>query len=142
MHRECGTLVDLNPSASRAVGKTKTTITQRFTMDGITFDVDCDNVFMFFCLKQGSEWKIKYYKVIYAKDKLVPVDGKTVPDFSKEELEKHPEGYRYLGVAQNRIGHPIDDNLPTFQNLALHKKMYGAIQDWLDGKEIDLFWER
>lgn len=42
MHRENGTLVDLNPPAHRAIAKMKTTITQRFNVIGITFDIECD----------------------------------------------------------------------------------------------------
>lgn len=92
MHRMNGVLVDLNLSQGRAVGKMKATITQRFTIDGIPCDVDCDNRFIFFCKKIGNDWKIQWSKLFYEKDKLVPVDGKTVPQFPKEELSKYTEG--------------------------------------------------
>jgi hypothetical protein len=141
MHREAGTLVDLNLPRNRAVGKMKTTITQRFNLDGVCFDIDCDNTFIFFCLRKDEEWKAKYYKVFYAKDKVVPVNGFSVPKFSNDELNKYPEGYRYLGAAQAKLGHMIDMALPTFRN-EYFSKMYEAIEDWLDGKEIDLFWEK
>jgi hypothetical protein len=57
MHRECGTLVDLNPETNRATGKMKITITQRFHKDGVPYDVDCDNVLIFFCLRTEKGWK-------------------------------------------------------------------------------------
>ncbi|KAK5127075.1 hypothetical protein LTR85_008435 [Meristemomyces frigidus] len=138
MHRECGTLVDLNQETARAVGKMKVTITQRFHQQGTVFDVDCDCRFMFFCLKSESgEWKARWYKVIYEKDKVVPVDGKNAPTFPKEELEKYPEGFQYLGAAQAALGHPIDTTLPTFSNGG-DWRMYGAITEWLEGKQPDL----
>ncbi|RYC53607.1 hypothetical protein CHU98_g12602 [Xylaria longipes] len=135
MHRECGTCVDLNPQTRRAVGKMKATITQRFAIPGdpergvepVVFDVDCDCRFHFFCLEEqpdhdeyaGSrgppQWKVRYVKLIYDKDKVVPVDGKTAPTFSKEVLRRCPEGYRYLGAAQRMLGHDVDEFLPTIQ---------------------------
>lgn len=48
MHRECGTLVNLNQATGRAVGKARTPITQRFNGDGAEFDIDCDNRFSTF----------------------------------------------------------------------------------------------
>ncbi|KAI1456651.1 hypothetical protein F4805DRAFT_214835 [Annulohypoxylon moriforme] len=159
MHRECGTMVELNPETSRAVGKMKATITQRFRVGGnesmgiepIVFDVDCDCRFHFFCLRHHSDhhsgepdWKVQYVKLIYEKDKLIPVDGKTVPNFTKEALDKYPEGYKYLGAAQSMLGHEVDICLPTIQTPEpgaanpLWSDLYSKIEQWLDGKDIDL----
>ncbi|TRX91284.1 hypothetical protein FHL15_007889 [Xylaria flabelliformis] len=164
MHRECGTCVDLNPRTRRAVGKMKATITQRFTIpaggdddpgvvEPVVFDVDCDCRFHFFCLKEEQpddgyglpEWKVRYVKLIYDKDKIVPVDGKTAPTFSKEALRRCPEGYQYLGAAQRMLGHDIDEFLPTIQGPekgAAHRlwlDMYEKMGQWLDGDDdIDL----
>ncbi len=159
MHRECGTCVDLNPETRRAVGKMKATITQRFAIPGdpkcgvepVVFDVDCDCRFHFFCLEQPAayaggapEWKVRYVKLIYDKDKVVPVDGKTAPTFSRDVL-RCPEGYRYLGAAQRMLGHDIDEFLPTIQGAEKgdsHRSwlgMYEKMSQWLGGDEdIDL----
>ena len=94
-HRINGVLVDLNLPKGRAVGKMKATITQRFTIQGIPCDIDCDSQFMFFCLKTDQGWKTKWSKLFYIKDKLIPVDGKTVPTFSEAELKKFTEGERH-----------------------------------------------
>ncbi|KAI0392945.1 hypothetical protein F5Y17DRAFT_332927 [Xylariaceae sp. FL0594] len=172
MHRECGTVVELNPETRRAVGKMKATITQRFTMmpgagrggvevEPVVFDVDCDCRFHFFCLEESSthpndkdddnaskrrpEWKVRYVKLIYDKDKMVPVDGKTAPTFSPEALARCPKGYRYLGAAQRMLGHDVDELLPTIQGSegeAAHRMwldMYAKMGQWLDGAEdVDL----
>jgi len=138
MHRECGTLVDLNKARDRAVAKMKTTITQRFIQGGVTFDVDCDNRFIFFCQKETSKatgqtgWKARYYKVIYEKDRVVPVDGKNAPVFTDEEIGIYPEGYKYLGAAQARLGHKVLTDLPTMDNEGL-TRMYQAMNTWLEG---------
>ncbi|KAL2158109.1 hypothetical protein VTH06DRAFT_4677 [Thermothelomyces fergusii] len=155
MHRECGTLVELNSCNRRAIGKMKATITHRFKFDPSTggpgaspaaetaeFDVDCDCRFIFFCEKNPTtdEWKAKYVKLFYEKDKVVPVDGRTAPVFTKEELEKIPAGYKYLGAAQARLGYQIDLDLPTASG-DLFDRMYAEMEKWLDGKAVDLFWE-
>jgi hypothetical protein len=141
MHRECGTLVDLNQKTGRAVGKMKTTITQRFNWDGLEFDIDCDNRFFFFCKKNDrGEWKHAYYKVIYEKDRVVPVDGKNVPTFDEKDLNKYPYGYRHLGAAQARVGHECLTNLPTMNNEG-YAKMYQAVDAWLEGSSIEEYLE-
>ncbi|KAI5860572.1 hypothetical protein GGS23DRAFT_229216 [Durotheca rogersii] len=154
MHRECGTMVELNASANRAVGKMKATITQRFRVasdapgiDPVVYDVDCDCRFHFLCLRHPDSdvWKVKYVKLIYDKDKLVPVNGKDLPSFSKETLDKYPEGYKFLGASQSMLGHDIDSFLPTIQSLEhghanpLWLELYEQVGQWLDGVEdIDL----
>jgi hypothetical protein len=160
MHRECGTLVELNADGTRAVGKMKATITQRFSMpaqqgkhlltpssndgeDGVEFDVDCDCRFIFFCEKDDNTgaWKTHYVKLDYDKDKVVPADGKTAPVFSADEIKDYPEGYKYLGAAQARLGYEIDLLLPTPRN-SFWWKMYQCMEQWLDGKDAGLFgWE-
>jgi len=142
MHRENGTLVDLNLVKSRAVGKLKATITQRFTdpRTGYQFDVDCDVRFIFFCtFTPAQEWKCKYYKSFYEKDRVSAVDGIHCPEFKSEQLGRFPEGYQYLGVAQEMIGHPVITNLATMQNGEFYK-MYEAMHDWLEGRDPDLWW--
>ncbi|KAF9886113.1 hypothetical protein FE257_012048 [Aspergillus nanangensis] len=141
MHRENGTLVDLNSATNRAVAKMKATITQRFNVDGIEYDVECDSRFIMWCLKTISAsgapaWKIQYYKVIYEKDKICPVDGSTVPMFEWSELDRYPYAYRYLGASQARLGHEIKLDLPTLTNEEMHK-MYEAMDLWLNGKDIE-----
>lgn len=96
--------------------------------------------FIFFCLgKSSGEWKVKYYKSFYEKDKVIPVDGIHCPLFSEEDLEQYPKGYQCLGVAQARIGHPVVKNLATMQNEEFYK-MYEAMHEWLEGKQPDLWW--
>ena len=159
MHRECGTLVELNTTGTRAVGKMKATITQRFSMpprqgqhllspssdDGendVEFDVDCDCRFIFFCEKDvAGAWKTHYVKLDYDKDKVVSVDGKLAPVFSGAEMKNYPEGYKYLGAAQARLGYDIDVHLPTPRN-DFWWKMYQCMEQWLDGHDAGLFgWE-
>jgi hypothetical protein len=147
MHRENGTLVELNPQTGRAVGKMKATVTQRFRSAdaGPPYDVDCDCRYIFFCKTDpgcNGEWKVQFVKIIYEKDKLCAVDGKTVPEFAVEELQKYPAGYRYLGAAQARLGHCINTQLATLDE-PYWSKMYECMEKWLEGLDhVGLFWER
>jgi len=142
MHRENGTLVDLNPATNRAIGKMKATITQRFTLKGVPVDVECDSQFIFFAKKEPTStsggmpvWKTQYVKLFYEKDRLIPVDGKTTPDISKEELSKYDEGYQWLSVAQASLGHKIMKGLPTLNNQGF-KDLNAAMVAWLEGGNV------
>ncbi|KAF4774725.1 catabolic 3-dehydroquinase [Colletotrichum scovillei] len=147
MHRECGTLVELNPNTGRAVGKMKATITQRFKHhDGYEYDVDCDCRFLFFYEKakgergdgtEGEEkhWKAAYVKLVYEKDKIVPVDGVRAPVFADEVLARYPTGYKYLGAAQSTLGYDIDIKLVTGGDVRACSKMYQSMERWLEGQD-------
>ncbi|KAH7308043.1 hypothetical protein B0I35DRAFT_483333 [Stachybotrys elegans] len=147
-HRETGTAVELNQAADRAIGKMKATITQRFTApatedhEPIVYDVDCDCRFIFFCRRDDSGgWKAKYVKLVYEKDKVIPVDGKTAPTFPKEILDKYPEGYKYLGAAQSSLGYKVDENLATLDQ-RYWSHMYSSMEKWLAGdSDPGLSWE-
>lgn len=158
MHRENGILVDLNPSTNRAVGKMKATISQRFTDPAtkVEYDVDCDARFIMWCIKKSlprragnpvpgtglgpraisGGWKVQYVKLFYEKDKVVPVDGKNVPEFAKEELEKFPYGYRYLAAAQARAGKEVSADMPTLEDGERFWEMYRAMEEWLNGEDV------
>ncbi|KAF2159724.1 hypothetical protein M409DRAFT_70790 [Zasmidium cellare ATCC 36951] len=123
MHRENGTLVDLNPETGRAVGKMKATITQRFMFPNNACDVECDCRFIFYCVKSSAGWKIKYCKLLYEKDKKI--------------LDKFPEGYKWLGAAQKIIGHDMLYDLPTINNEGFFE-LYEAMELWLDGKDDEV----
>ncbi|CAK7231838.1 hypothetical protein SBRCBS47491_008065 [Sporothrix bragantina] len=138
-------------SVRRAIGKMKATITQRFinAENDTVFDVDCDCRFIFFLEKVveiGSKdatprWRTVYVKLFYEKDKIVPVDGHSVPRFTAEERQymndSLPEGYRFLGIMQRRLGYAIDEKLPTPRN-AGWERMYSAMEAWLGGRKATL----
>lgn len=158
MHRECGTLVEVSQShPDRAIGKMKATITQRFKThasqanvfcpEGTEYDVDCDCRFIFFCVKEKKpdafdgakgEWKAKYVKLFYEKDKVVPVDGNRAPTFDPELMASFPEGYRHLAAAQSGLGYPVTRCLPTARNHGAWHAMYGKMEQWLAGYDVDL----
>lgn len=148
-HRENGTVVELNPDLQRAVGKMKATITQRFRgQDGagrpVVYDVDCDCRFLFFCLRDashGGQWRAKFVKLIYEKDRLCPVDGKTMPVLPAAELAKYPEGYKYLGASQASLGHEVHRHLATLDERCWGR-MYSCMESWLEGDDdAGLFWD-
>lgn len=43
-------------------------------------------------------------------------------------------------MAQNKLGHAILNELPTTHNKAFYQ-MYEAMDQWLQGDDVDLFWE-
>jgi len=140
MHRENGTLVNLNLAKERAIGKMKATITQRFKIDNIPVDIECDCRFIFFVKKEDGEWKTQFVKLFYEKDKMLAVDGKNVPEIPAGALDEYPEGYQILAWAQAKLGHKILGGLPTANNKGFFE-MYEKMAAWLQGETVDLFWE-
>jgi hypothetical protein len=126
--------VDLNPATGRAVGKMKATITQRFMFPNNACDVECDCRFINFCLKTNDGWKVKYVKLFYEKDKVLVLDGKPLPDWDQKLLEKFPEGYKWLGAAQEMIGHTMLYDLPNMNKQGFFD-LYKGMELWLDGKD-------
>ncbi|KEF51209.1 uncharacterized protein A1O9_12712 [Exophiala aquamarina CBS 119918] len=139
MHRENGTLVDLNLPLERAVGRMKATITQRVNLQDFDIDVECDCRVVFFVKKQHDGWKAQYSKVLYEKDRLVPVDGNHAPEVDLQSIQHYPVGYRYLAWAQSQLGHKVPTDLPTLNNEGFYK-MTETATAWLEGNEVDIFW--
>ncbi|KAL1959527.1 hypothetical protein VTO42DRAFT_1972 [Malbranchea cinnamomea] len=98
MHRENGTLVDLNPATNRAVGKMKATITQRFTFEGgRNADVECDCRFIFFCKKEPTksspsipEWKAQYVNCSMSRTRSSPLMAAQRPRLSRASWSGTP----------------------------------------------------
>ena len=94
MHRCLGASTDINPDATRAVTKLKSIITQRFVLDGCEVDADADCRFCFFFEKgtdqvtdiPKGEWRARYVRHWYEKDKLVPTNPAKVPKLDEAKL--------------------------------------------------------
>ncbi|OGM49622.1 pea pathogenicity protein 2 [Aspergillus bombycis] len=146
MHRIHGSTTDITPDASRAVTKMKVTITQRFVLDGCEVDAESDCRFCFFWEKTGNgEWRAKFVRHWYEKDKLIPVNPNKVPVLDEVALAQYPNGYRYLAYCQERTmgvkvlldmpGHRRDGNNANGQK---HDLLYWQCKQWLDGEELDI----
>ena len=114
MHRCHGVSTDISPDGRRAVTKMKATITQRFEGlpcagggEGCEADAESDCRFLFFWQKEGEdvkgmegEWRARFVRHWYEKDKLIPVNPARVPQLNEERLKGYPPGYRYLAYCQ------------------------------------------
>ncbi|GAA5831580.1 hypothetical protein JCM11251_000757 [Rhodosporidiobolus azoricus] len=149
-HRVNGGTVDLattGPLAyKRGLGKLKATITQRFIMplqggkEGETCEVDVDadcRLCFFVEKKEDGSWKNHFFKGFYEKDRLIPVDPRKLPQLDDTKLATYPEGYRYLGYAQNQAaGYAIKMDLPQSRGEE-HDHFYQTFIDWLNGKSVE-----
>ncbi|RXG42341.1 hypothetical protein VDGE_09615 [Verticillium dahliae] len=89
-----------------------------------------------------TAWKVRFVKLVYEKDRVVPVDGRSAPTFPDEVLAKYPEGYRYLGAAQASLGYEVDTKLATVKDQDTWGRMYSCMENWLAGaNDPGLFWE-
>lgn len=155
MHRCHGISTEINEKMTRAASKMKATITQRFVLDGCEVDAESDCRFVFFwhrifnASKGQWEWKAKFVRHWYEKDKLIPVDPRRCPSIDDELLQSFPPGYRYLAYCQEKVmGVKVDANLPGHIRekqrngsespvAKKHDLLYWQIKDWLEDCDID-----
>ena len=151
MHRCHGVSTDINLTATRAVTKMKATITQRFKIDGCEVDAEADCRFAFFWekAKEGEEycgeWRARFVRHWYEKDKLIAVDPTRVPRLDLEKLGRFPVGYRYLAYCQQETmgvevlldmpGHVREKGTITG---AQHDMLYWQCKRWVEGEEVDV----
>lgn len=152
MHRCHGASSDINPSTNRAVTKLKATITQRFVLDGCEVDAEADCRFCFFFEKGTTarsdipegEWRARFVRHWYEKDKLIPTNPNKAPKLDEERLALMPRGYRFLSYCQETVlgiqvmkdmpGHRIDaDNV----NGQKHDLLYQQCKQWLYGENVE-----
>jgi len=157
MHRCHGASTDINESVTRAVTKMKATITQRFDLDGCVVDAESDCRFCFFwekgvVLGDGAadavplgEWRARFVRHWYEKDKLIPVNPSKVPRLDESKLEDYPSGYRYLSYCQEhtlkiKIKHDMPGHRREGQNAngKAHDLLYHQCKQWLEGEDIEV----
>lgn len=159
MHRCHGITTDINLDATRAVTKMKATITQRFDLDGCEVDAESDCRFCFFWIKiettpnrEGGkgEWRARYVRHWYEKDKLIPVNPNKIPALDEEELKKFPSGYRYLAYCQEKTmgvqvlldmpGHRRENGVDGGSQACgdKHDLLYWQCKRWVEGEDIDI----
>lgn len=158
MHRVHGSTTDIDPQGKRAVTKMKATITQRFEgLEAIgggvcEADAESDCRFIFFWEKEpegdgemAGQWRARFVRHWYEKDKLIPVNPGKVPKLDEKKLGKYPTGYRYLAYCQEEtMGIKVILDLPGHRreganiNGQKHDLLYRQAKDWVEGKNIDI----
>lgn len=133
----------------------KATITQRFLLGGCEVDAEADCRFLFLWHRVSNtstgqhEWKAKYVRHWYEKDKLIPVDPRRCPDIDDNLLQSFPPGYRYLAYCQEKVmGVKVDKDLPGHIRdkqqysvhaavIGKHDLLYWQAKQWLEGCNIE-----
>ncbi|KAL6404364.1 catabolic 3-dehydroquinase [Ilyonectria robusta] len=145
MHRCHGSTTDINIEGTFAVTKLKATITQRFDIDGVEFDVEADCRFCFFFEKVDGRWGARLVRHWYEKDKVIPTNPAKVPVIDEEKLKTYPPGYKYLAYFQEAtMGVAVLGDMPGHRrhvgtvNLEKHDLLYWQAKSWVEGKGIDI----
>lgn len=143
MHRCHGCTSDIDSEGRFAVTKLKATITQRFVVDGIEFDVEADCRFCFFFEKVDGRWGARLVRHWYEKDKVIPVNPTRVPAIDEGAAQKYPPGYRYLAYFQElTMGVKVLMDMPGHRrhvgtvNLEKHDELYWQSKNWLEGRGL------
>ncbi|KAG5654848.1 hypothetical protein KAF25_002880 [Fusarium avenaceum] len=147
MHRCHGASTDINVEATRAVTKLKATITQRFEVDGVEFDVEADCRFCFYFEKKDGKWGATLVRHWYEKDKMIlcnPAQALQL-EIDEAKLNKFPAGYRYLSYWQEAtMGIKVLMDMPGHRrhigtvNLEKHDELYWLAKRWLEGEPIEI----
>ncbi|KAJ5814628.1 hypothetical protein N7474_006405 [Penicillium riverlandense] len=145
MHRCHGTTTDITPDGHRAVTKMKATITQRFVIDGVEVDVECDCRFCFFFEKVDGRWGARFVRHWYEKDKIIPVNPSKIPKIDDTKLASYPEGYKFLAYCQEKTmdvsvikdmpGHNRHKGTPSGDK---HDLLYKQAKVWLEGGNLEI----
>lgn len=127
----------------------KATITQRFVLEGCEVDAESDCRFCFFWQKEDNgEWKARFVRHWYEKDKLIPVDARHVPSMDDDLLKQFPTGYRYLAYCQEKTmgvrvmrdmpGHRRENGVEGGSKVAgeKHDLLYWQAKRWVEGEEV------
>jgi hypothetical protein len=155
----------------RAVTKMKAIITQRFVLDGCEVDVEADCRFCFFWEKipvllsstnhssaaisayqrtdipSRLEWRARFVRHFYEKDKLVPTNPNRIPKIDETKLEEYPLGYRYLAYCQEQTmgdGVKVKKDLPGHLregetlNKREHDNLLILCRKWLEGDDVEV----
>jgi len=130
LHFLGGTSVDV--VGSRAIAATKMTISQRGAVDGVKVDVVCTGRFYDFFEETASGWKIVRRQPIYEKDRMDPLDPNAKIVFDQAVLDSFPEGYRYLGYLQTKLGFKIKMDMPQLKGPVV-EALYKHGHAWLEG---------
>ena len=118
-------------AGERAVAQTKTTIAQRGLVDGVLCDAVCISRFYDLFERRAGEWKIVFRQPIYESDRLDPVHPGTTPVLEPELLASFPEGYRYLGYLQTKLGMTVKRNMPGLVGPEVNA-LYARGEAWLE----------
>jgi len=163
MHRCHGSTTDINRTATRACTKMKATITQRFTVpynsttpgDSCDVDAESDCRFCFFWEKiptdseeypeLAGEWRARFVRHWYEKDKMIPVNPAKVPVLDEGRLAGYPSGYRYLAYLQEEtMGVKVLLDMPGHRREGgsacglKHDLLYWQAKQWVEGEDVEV----
>ena len=133
LHRLGGTTVDIE--GSRALARTKITITQRAPVESVPSDVTCTGRAYDFLEKRAGRWGIVLRRYAYEQDRIDPVDPSAALNLDRNLLAQFPEGYRHLAYLQTKIGYAVKADLPGLDGPEL-AALDGQADAWLRGEAL------
>jgi hypothetical protein len=128
LHQLGGTSVEI--AGERAIAQSRMSILQRASIDGVEVDVTCVGRFYDFFVHDERGWRIRRRQPIYEKDWLTVLDPGARCSIDHEQLNRYPEGYRYLAYVQVKSGMTVKDGLPGRTGPAV-ERLYEEGRNWL-----------
>lgn len=128
LHQLGGISVDV--AGERAIAQSRMSILQRASIDGVEVDVTCVGRFYDFFVHDEHGWRIRRRQPIYEKDWLTVLDPGASLSIDHDQLNRYPDGYRYLAYVQVKSGMTVKDGLPGRTGPAV-ERLYAQGRDWL-----------
>ena len=92
-----------------------------------------------------GEWRARFVRHWYEKDKLIPVDPRKVPRLDDEKLKGFPTGYKYLAYCQEEtMGVKVMRDMPGHRREPdtssgrKHDELYWQCKKWVEGEDVDI----
>ena len=128
LHQLGGTSVEV--AGARAIAQSRMSILQRASVDGVEVDVTCVGRFYDFFSHDEHGWRIRRRQPVYEKDWLTIVDPNARLTIDQDQLNRYPQGYRYLAYVQVKSGMAVKKGLPGRIGPEV-ERLYAQGRDWL-----------
>jgi hypothetical protein len=119
----------------RAIADTRQILFVRVTIDGVEVDVTCLGRAHDRFQRLPEGWRILERVGVYERDRIDPVTPGGELLIKAPQLARFPQGYRYLGYAQERAGGNARTDLATAGSPE-HERIVAASAEWLACEDV------
>lgn len=130
MHRMTPPVVHVR--GHRAIAETSASIEVRTDIDGVEADLVSYTRLLVRAERRHGDWLIHSLDGIYERDTLTPAVPGTLLALDPAELRRYRSTYRCLSWVLDRLGYPVNGELPGDDRPDVVHAMYAEAWSWLE----------